>query len=225
MELLVVNSANHTNWLVHGRRGVIPRDRGWRLGLGLGLLVGLVGYLASSGHQHYRQSEADHEASSASVAAQLESIFEERLPAKFRGQSAALSQHLLQVSRQFGMDPFLVLAVIHAESSFRPQAKSRVGALGLMQLRPLTAAYIAEKQGLTYAGSEDLLDPAKNITLGIAYLNYLREKFPDKPSMLVAYNYGPTSMRRRQAKMGPKFEHQGTYVTKIKETRQLFAQR
>ncbi|MDY6085773.1 MAG: lytic transglycosylase domain-containing protein [Peptoniphilaceae bacterium] len=90
-----------------------------------------------------------------------------------------------------GLDPDLVRAVIFQESRFDPDATSRVGAQGLMQLMPQTAVDIADMRG--EEPPTDLYDIDTNLAYGITYLAYLLERFDGKvPTALAAYNAGPT---------------------------------
>lgn len=86
------------------------------------------------------------------------------------------------------LNPALVAALIKAESGFDKNAKSDEGAVGLMQLMPETAEFIADKVG--YKGKINLKSPDCNICLGTEYLAYLSEKFEDETTMLCAYNAG-----------------------------------
>ncbi|GEM_PF-1290155 len=82
------------------------------------------------------------------------------------------------------VDPALVMAIIQVESSFSPLALSPRGAMGLMQINPITAQHL---------GLADPLDPESNLEAGILYLTKLREHFKgDLDLMLAAYNAGPT---------------------------------
>jgi soluble lytic murein transglycosylase-like protein len=82
----------------------------------------------------------------------------------------------------------LIWAVMKVESNFRDQAVSRVGARGLMQLMPRTAAAI---------GIRDPLDPEQNILAGAYYLRHLANRFGgDIYFTLAAYNAGPGTVRR-----------------------------
>lgn len=75
-----------------------------------------------------------------------------------------------------GVDPAWPAAVILAESSYQPEAVSSVGAQGLMQLLPDTAAWVAGKHGEAYAEG-CLFEPETNIRYGCWYLGYLLRRF------------------------------------------------
>jgi soluble lytic murein transglycosylase len=89
------------------------------------------------------------------------------------------------------------LSVIQAESTFRNDARSPVGAVGLMQVLPSTAKYIAKKWKIqTYKKARDLNDPFINVTVGVAYMAYLRARFENPMHYIAAYNLGPTTVGR-----------------------------
>jgi soluble lytic murein transglycosylase-like protein len=99
---------------------------------------------------------------------------------------------LLACQTRHDVDALLLLAVIEQESGYDPDARSRRGARGLMQLRPATARDLAGRLGI----DGDLDDPAKNVRLGAAYLADLKERFGTWPVALAAYHSGPTRIRR-----------------------------
>jgi len=89
------------------------------------------------------------------------------------------------------IDPTWILAVILAESSFRPHAESHAGARGLMQLMPTTAEWIAELMGMEDFEPEDVWLPEVNIAMGSFYLNRLVRIYNDDINLaLAAYNAG-----------------------------------
>ncbi len=98
----------------------------------------------------------------------------------------------------YEVDPALIHAVMRQESRFDQQARSYSGALGLMQLMPKTAEYMAKKKSYDHAVSKiELADPATNMTVGQDYLQYLlKGKIVrgDIISLLVAYNAGPGNL-------------------------------
>ena len=121
-------------------------------------------------------------------------VFRERLSGQQRSvRPSNLASHLLDLCRRFDLDPALVLSVIYAESSFRTRAVSGAGAVGLMQLMPSTAQFIAHRHGLKFRGRLSLMDPFQNLNFGVRYLAYLRDRYDGEiPHMLAAYNLGPT---------------------------------
>jgi soluble lytic murein transglycosylase len=88
------------------------------------------------------------------------------------------------------LDPALIAGVIYTESRFRDQTSS-AGAVGLMQLLPSTADYIAQKSGGTKFEHGDLATPQINIAYGSWYLRYLLDKYRGSVVLaLAAYNAG-----------------------------------
>jgi len=99
------------------------------------------------------------------------------------------------------LDPYLVLALVHAESAFDPQAISLAGALGLTQVLPSTGAWVVEKGWVNPRKDGDitalLLEPRENLAIGMAYLAYLLRKFEgDLLLALCGYNAGPGRAER-----------------------------
>lgn len=87
--------------------------------------------------------------------------------------------------------PALVLSLIHHESRFDLQAVSSAGALGLTQLLPSTAAFVARSEGIPPPTRADLFDPATNIRLGFALLAELEQHYGSRDTALTVYNGGP----------------------------------
>lgn len=96
-------------------------------------------------------------------------------------------QEVLKESEENGLDWALVFAVIKVESNFNPNALSKKGAVGLMQLKPSTADYVAKLKGQEQV---DLYNPKVNIEYGCYYLKYLIEKFKNINTAVCAYNAG-----------------------------------
>lgn len=94
------------------------------------------------------------------------------------------------------VDPYLVFAIIRAESKFQTSAESPAGARGLMQIMPETAQWIAEQQGITDYSTIDLHDPQDNIQFGCWYLSDLMREFDEQvPLVAAAYNAGRGTVR------------------------------
>lgn len=102
-------------------------------------------------------------------------------------------------------DTALVLALIRQESGFNPDAKSRAGARGLMQIMPRTASFIARDRRYRGAKRRALFDPETNVELGQRYINILlNEPYigGDLFRMAVAWNAGPGNLRKWQRHSG-----------------------
>ncbi len=102
-----------------------------------------------------------------------------------------------------GVPVRLFLALVHAESSFNPRARSPVGAIGLTQLMPATANELGVNP----------YDPIQNLTGGARYLRQQYERFGSWQMALAAYNAGPT----RVARLGriPNIRETKNYIRKI----------
>ena len=102
--------------------------------------------------------------------------------------------NIKEYSAQYGVDKYLVLAVIDTESGFRTKAQSAAGATGLMQLMPDTASWIAGKLGEEY-NPENLTDAKTNIRYGTWYLSFLLQRYGgDVTCACAAYNAGHGSV-------------------------------
>jgi len=93
------------------------------------------------------------------------------------------------------VDPFLVAAVVREESSYHPQARSRVGARGLMQLMPDTGRAVAKARRIPFPDVEVLDQPVTNLELGSTFFGGLLKEFGDARLAAAAYNAGPTRVR------------------------------
>ena len=84
------------------------------------------------------------------------------------------------------------LAIARQESAFMPDAKSPVGAVGLMQLMPATAKIMARRVGIAFKSNRDLIKPAFNIHLGSQYLGRMLRRYNNNRILATAaYNAGP----------------------------------
>lgn len=118
---------------------------------------------------------------------------------------------IVEASQRYGLPPALVMAVVKAESNFRPEARSPKGAMGLMQLMPSTA------EGL---GVEDPFDPRQNVEGGVRYLRQLLDHFGDLKLALAAYNAGPSEVKRHNGI--PPYPETQLYVEKVLRYTQEF---
>ena len=105
-----------------------------------------------------------------------------------------------QQAKEKDLDPALIAAVIYGESRFRPR-KSKAGAVGLMQIMPDTALFIAKKSGGTKFEIDDLGDPQVNIAYGSWYMHFLSERYNERDLLvLAAYNAGHNRVDKWRAR-------------------------
>lgn len=94
------------------------------------------------------------------------------------------------------VDPYLVAAIIRTESNFAPQAESKRGARGIMQIMPETGTWAADRMNLQGFHPDTLYDTATNIKIGCWYLNNLNLEFRGNKILVVAaYNAGRGNVR------------------------------
>ncbi len=142
-------------------------------------------------------------------------------------------QHVQQYSRQYDLPPELVYGVIYTESRFNPQAVSRVGARGLMQLMEETfewARYrMSDPAELEYSS---MFDPETNIRYGSYTLSLLLEEFGSVETALCAYHAGWGNVKKWLA--NSKYSRDGStlelipysdtqfYVDKVTKTADIY---
>ena len=143
---------------------------------------------------------------------------EQRFPMPFRDSVIARS-------REIGLDPAYVYGLIRQESRFITDARSHVGASGLMQVMPATARWTARKIGLNDFQPHQINERETNIRIGTAYLKLALDDFEGSmPMAAAAYNAGPN--RSRAWRNGPvlpaeawaetiPFEETRDYVKKV----------
>jgi len=134
-------------------------------------------------------------------------------------------------STAYGVDPYLVLAVIHTESRFQEDAVSPAGALGLMQVTKDTGKFILRRLDLPEASSEAMMEPELNIRMGTYYLSYLMTIFPVQDTVLAAYNAGPgrvrewledSSLSDGEKLLSIPFEETRNYVEKVRAREKIY---
>lgn len=120
-------------------------------------------------------------------------------------QTPDLANLIQQTAAKYSLDPSLLAAVVQQESGGNPTAVSKVGAQGLMQLMPATAASL---------GVSDPFDPVQNLDGGARYLSGLLSQYGGDTSLaLAAYNAGPGNVAKYNG-IPPFPETQG-YVSRI----------
>jgi len=106
-----------------------------------------------------------------------------------------------------GIDPIMLMSLARQESALDAQARSPVGARGIMQIMPATAKYTAQKYQLTYRDENDLYEVGKNIEIGSHYLNGLLERYNNNRIFaFAAYNAGPNRVDSWRARTQGKLD-------------------
>jgi hypothetical protein len=169
-----------------------------KLVLGAGLLASMAA--ATPRALQY----ARHHGLTPNLDAEVSTTSDFRLPELDRVELEAV---IAEAAAKYGVSADLVKAVIQTESAFNPVAVSPVGALGLMQLMPVTAAYL---------GVADPFDPRQNVHGGARYLSILLDRFNGNVALALAgYNAGPTAVARHRGI--PPFRETRGYVRKIRD--------
>jgi soluble lytic murein transglycosylase len=151
------------------------------------------------------------------VASYVRSAVRGRLKPRWKKHAESIASAVLAESQKYGFDPLFVVALVETESAFDPFKRGSMGEVGLMQIRPTTAKWLATgKKGASRYGlprwptsgkiESFLQDPRVNIRYGLAYLAYLRGRFSEDSRLyLAAYNMGSRNvLRAREKKIWPK---------------------
>jgi soluble lytic murein transglycosylase-like protein len=122
-----------------------------------------------------------------------------------RLNTSAYAAEVSAAARKFGVEEAIVRAIMHAESAFNPNALSRAGAQGLMQLMPATASRF---------GVSNAYDPTQNIHGGVEYLAWLLKRFNGDLTLASAgYNAGEGAVDRYRGV--PPYSETQRYVQRV----------
>lgn len=108
-------------------------------------------------------------------------------PIKFKNE-------IMYASEKYDIQPALIASIINAESKFNSNCTSSKGAVGLMQIMPTTASWLASLMSISFSKIQ-LYDPFYNVNMGSFYLSYLFKKFNDINTVLASYNAGEGNVR------------------------------
>lgn len=123
-------------------------------------------------------------------------------------------------TQRYDVQPDWVYSLMRQESAFLPNARSPVGAMGLMQLMPKTAREVARKSRIRLRNKKQLLNAKTNIRLGTAYMSQLLKRFDGNLVVAsAAYNAGPHRAERWQPKHNSMAGDIWVETIPIKETR------
>ena len=133
---------------------------------------------------------------------------------------------IVRVSKEKSIEPSLVAALIFSESRFNKKAKSSKGAIGLMQIMPLTAKsfYNGEEE----FNEEMLFDTKVNIEIGCNFLKYLFDKYNDEITVLACYNAGEKIVNvwkgddKYLKKSQIKYKETLNYVKKVQKVKKIY---
>ncbi len=122
-----------------------------------------------------------------------------------RLNATAFQNEVKAAAQEFGVEEAVIRAIMHAESAYNPNALSRVGAQGLMQLMPATARRF---------GVSNAFDPAQNIRGGVEYLAWLLKRFNGNLTLAAAgYNAGEGAVDRHRGV--PPYSETRRYVERV----------
>ncbi|HVT03706.1 MAG TPA: lytic transglycosylase domain-containing protein [Thermoanaerobaculia bacterium] len=122
----------------------------------------------------------------------LATVEQDSVPSRFIKMDFPLryEDHIRKEARKRGVDPFLVMALIRQESMFSPEAKSGVGARGLMQIMTPTGRELSQRLGRRFTEAS-LTDPYSNIDMGVLYVRQLLDRNQGSIQLTAAcYNAG-----------------------------------
>ncbi len=149
-------------------------------------------YVDESGNYHFTDTP---------MSSKYRLFIKERKPSSKRHVDA----YIKEASRRYGIDSHLIKAIMKVESDFDPQAVSKRGAKGLMQIMP---------ENFEALNIQDPFDPRENIMGGTQYLKQLLNQFGGEIDLaLAAYNAGPTPVSRVNGI--PPFRETEEYVKKV----------
>lgn len=127
--------------------------------------------------------------------------------------------HINQYSMKYGIDPFLISAIINVESRYDKKAVSHKDARGLMQIGPNTGVWASEELEIEGYDPEMLFDPKTNIQIGTWYLDNLNKEFDNNLDLvLAAYNAGSGNVQKWKLDKNYSMDGENLHRIPFKET-------
>ncbi|QQR81193.1 MAG: lytic transglycosylase domain-containing protein [Deltaproteobacteria bacterium] len=152
---------------------------------------------------------------------QIAHLIQDEVPLSTSLDSLEIAHEIVAISKQYEMDPILIISVIKVESQFRPYAHSSAGARGLMQIMPCVIKDYGKETAVTHVS--ELFYPQKNLRLGVHYLTYLMEKYSHHwDRAIAAYNWGPASIDQ---KLQNKIPLPKVYYKKVMDSYRYFQEK
>jgi len=183
---------------------------GWMLAA-IGVLApgqasaGIYRYIDDAGVLHFADSPRDPRYRRMKIVPQDGPVISPRPTARVP-RERDYDRLIVKIATLHRVEPALVKAVIATESNFKPDAVSHVGAQGLMQLMPATAASL---------GVERPFGVIENMDGGVRYLRAMLDRYGDLTRALAAYNAGPTAVDRYRGV--PPYRETQAYVKRVLE--------
>ncbi len=121
---------------------------------------------------------------------------------------------IFKYAGEYGVDPYLIAAIIRVESKFYHRAQSSKGARGLMQISPKTGQWAARELNIKGYDAQKLFDPDTNIRIGCWYLSVLEKEFNyNFRTVIAAYNGGSGNVNKWL--QNPEYSKDGTNLDHI----------
>lgn len=154
----------------------------------------------------YKRSHVRKTEKAENISEFVESSIKNLVPKSQKNSVEVIAKTIMEESEKYGFDPIFLMAVIQNESSFNVRMKGSAGEIGLMQIKPDTAKWIATGSKISYKNAKSLYNPETNIRIGAAFMNKLRSQFSSNSQLyLTAYNAGAGTVRKMvSGKVSPK---------------------
>lgn len=139
---------------------------------------------------------------------------------------------IIENAKKYDVKPELIASIINVESHFSRDVVSNKGAVGLMQILPMTAEWVDQKIGINL-DKNNLFEPSVNIEIGTYYLAYLLNIFDNVDNVICAYNAGLGNVQKWLANeeysldgetlTNIPFEETSNYLIKVKKCLKVYA--